>query len=75
MLVLGRRVDESIVIGEDIKITVVSVEKGVVKLGIEAPKEVAILREELVEQVKDSNKAASKSDIDILAKLSEFLRK
>ncbi len=49
MLVLSRRKDESIVIDGGIKITIVEVKGNVVRLGIEAPKEVAILRTELCE--------------------------
>lgn len=75
MLVLGRRVDESIKIGDDITIKIVGIDRGIVKLGIDAPKNVSILREELVEQVKHSNKLAVKNNKDILSKLSEFLKK
>ena len=59
MLVLARKADESIIIGENIVVKVISVENGVVKLGIDAPKEVSIIRNELIEEVKASNKAAS----------------
>lgn len=73
MLVLARKLDESIVLGDDITIKVVSIDKGVVKLGVDAPKDISIIRSELIEDIKESNKAASK-DIDantlnILSKL------
>ncbi len=58
MLVLARKLDESIVIGENIVVKVVAVENGSVKLGIEAPKDVAIIRSELIDEVTASNKAA-----------------
>lgn len=48
MLILQRRTGESIRIGEDIEITVVSTEGGRVRLSISAPKEVTILRSELI---------------------------
>lgn len=49
MLVLTRKVGESIFInGQEIKVTVVGVNKGQVKLGFEAPKEIDIMREELL---------------------------
>lgn len=47
MLILTRRVDERIFIGEDITLCVLDIEGNRVRLGLEAPKEIAILREEL----------------------------
>lgn len=61
MLILSRKEEESVVIGDNIKIKVVSVDKGSVKLGFEAPANLLILREELVKMVKDSNLQASSS--------------
>jgi carbon storage regulator len=49
MLVLSRKPLQSIMIGPDIKITVVKVERNQVRIGIEAPRELTILRDELVE--------------------------
>jgi len=73
MLVLARKLDESIKIGDDISIKIISVEKGVVKVGIEAPSDIPILRSELIEDVKDLNIAASKEtqtkDINLLSKI------
>ena len=50
MLILTRRKYESILIGNDIKVTVIEVMGGQVKLGIEAPKEIHVVREELLQQ-------------------------
>ncbi|SFV66360.1 Carbon storage regulator [hydrothermal vent metagenome] len=75
MLVLARKLGESIVIADNITVKIVSVENGVVKLGIDAPREVSIIRSELIEEVTESNKAAlqahgvNKNDIDSLSKL------
>ena len=75
MLVLARKLGESIVIADNITVKVVSVENGVVKLGIDAPREISIIRSELIEEVTESNKAAvlehgvNKNDIDSLSKL------
>ena len=76
MLVLSRKLDESIHIGDNIVVKVVGLENGIVKLGIDAPKEVAIIRNELIEEVKEQNRAAlhiaQKSELD---ELSKFLKK
>ena len=73
MLVLSRKLDEGITIGDDIKVKIISIEKGIVKLGIDAPKNISIVRNELLEDVKELNIAASKeqnsSDITLLSKL------
>jgi carbon storage regulator len=52
MLVLTRKTDESIVIGDDIVVTVIRVRDGKVRLGIEAPKEVAVHRREVYLAIK-----------------------
>lgn len=52
MLVLSRRLDESIQIGPDVKVTVVSIKNGAVKLGIETPDGVQVLRTELINKIK-----------------------
>jgi carbon storage regulator len=56
MLVLTRRVDESIAIGDSIVLTVLAIEGERVKLGISAPREVLILRQEVFQAVQDQVK-------------------
>ena len=76
MLVLARKEGESIVIGDNITIKVISIEKGVVKYGIDAPKSISIMRSELLEDVKESNIAASKEiDTNTLSILSKLISK
>ena len=64
MLVLTRKSDESIRIGEDIVIKVIRTGKGTVKLGIDAPADVRVLRGELVEQVEEFAAAADEDGSD-----------
>ncbi|GAB4428655.1 MAG: carbon storage regulator CsrA [Anaerolineae bacterium] len=59
MLVLGRKTNESILIGDDIEITILGVEGDRVKVGIKAPNSVRILRQELYETVKAENLRAA----------------
>jgi carbon storage regulator len=56
MLVLTRKIDESIVIGDSIILTVLAIEGEQVKLGINAPREVPILRQEVFQAVQDQVK-------------------
>ncbi|QOY51597.1 carbon storage regulator CsrA [Candidatus Sulfurimonas baltica] len=76
MLVLARKLNESIVLGDDTVIKIISIDKGVVKLGIEAPKSVSIMRSELLEDVKDSNIASSKeASLDDVSLLRSLIKK
>lgn len=52
MLILTRKVGESVLIGDDISITVLSVRGNQVKLGVQAPKEVSVHREEIYQRIK-----------------------
>jgi carbon storage regulator len=56
MLVLARKVDESIVIGDSIVVTVLAVEGDSVKIGINAPRDIPILRQEVFQAVEDQKK-------------------
>lgn len=52
MLILTRNTDESIVIEEDIRITIIDIKGGQVRLGIDAPRHVAVHRQEIYERIK-----------------------
>jgi len=70
MLVLTRKIGESINIGTNIKVTVVSIDGSQVRLGIDAPKDVIIHREEVYKKIIEENKAAidtSKIDLKSIA--------
>ena len=59
MLILSRRVGESITIGDDIVVTVVAISGNQIRLGIGAPREVRVLRDEIYQAIKDENRAAA----------------
>lgn len=64
MLILHRRRTEAIRIGTDIRIVVLESDGGGTRLGIDAPREVEILREEIIEQVRAENLRASRAVLD-----------
>lgn len=55
MLILSRRVDESIMIGDEVKITIIEVRGKTVKIGIDAPRSVSVHREEIYLRIQDSD--------------------
>ena len=66
MLALARKVNESIMIGNDIEITVLEIKGDQIKLGVKAPKSVPIYRKELDVQIQEENKQAG-SAVDVEA--------
>lgn len=72
MLVLSRRVGESIVVGDDVTVTVLEVRGDVVRVGIDAPRSVRVHRAELLQDVETANRAAVARDEDV-ASLAEQL--
>ncbi|AJC94336.1 carbon storage regulator CsrA [Campylobacter volucris] len=75
MLILSRKENESIQIGDDIEIKIVQTGKGYAKIGIEAPKTLMILRKELIEQVKSENLHSISDENIKLDDLSKKLKK
>lgn len=63
MLILTRRLGESIIIEDNIKVTVVDINNQQIKLGIDAPKHITINREEVAKKVKEENQLSSNSMI------------
>lgn len=61
MLILTRRIGESLQIGDNIKVTVLSVRGNQIQLGIDAPPEVAVHREEIYERLKREQGASDKN--------------
>lgn len=75
MLVLSRRLGESVVIGDDVTVTVLEVRGDVVRIGIDAPRSVRVNRAELVREVGEANAEAASPSPDAVASLAEALRK
>lgn len=74
MLVLSRRPGESIVIGDDVTISILEVRGDIVRVGISAPRSVAVHRAELLEQLEESNKQAASPSEDAVTSLARALK-
>ena len=62
MLILSRKIDEKVVIGDDIIISIVEIRGDQVRIGIKAPKKVKVFRQEVYDAIKAENKAALSSN-------------
>jgi carbon storage regulator len=61
MLILSRKVNEKVVIGEDITVSIIEIRGDQVRIGIDAPKKVKVFRQEVFDAIKAENLSASKS--------------
>ena len=81
MLILSRKIDEKIQIGDDITITIIDIHGEQVKIGVEAPKSIKVFRQEVFEAIQKENKAAaveqsnSQMEISAVSALSKFIKK
>lgn len=75
MLVLTRKAEEKIKIGDNVVISILGVEGGVVKIGIDAPRDVSIFRMEVLEQIKKENIEAASKDIATITEAAELFKK
>jgi len=64
MLVLSRKIDQKILIGKDIIVSVFEIKGDQVKIGIDAPKHVRVYRQEVYESIQEENRMAALSDIE-----------
>ena len=75
MLVLSRRVGESVTIGDDVVVTVLEVRGDVVRVGIDAPRSVAVHRTELLIELENSNQQSASPSEDAVRSLTEAMSK
>ncbi|MEQ9366429.1 MAG: carbon storage regulator CsrA [Leptospirales bacterium] len=75
MLVLARRINESIMIGDEIEVVVVDIKGDQIKLGIRAPRSVSVHRAEVYKEIQDQNKEAAKTTPKSLEGLGKLLKK
>jgi len=77
MLVLARKINESIMIGDDIEIVVIDIKGDQIKLGIKAPRRISVHRKEIYNEIQSENIAAMRSDLnkDTLKDFSDFFKK
>lgn len=61
MLVISRKTSEEIIIGDSIKIKILNIDKGVVRIGIEAPKDISIRRDNVSQRIDDSSDTSEQS--------------
>ena len=69
MLILTRKTNQKLIINDNIEIVILESYKNTVKIGVNAPSDVQIYREEIYNEIKKSNKQAQVSDIDAISKL------
>lgn len=75
MLVLTRKLNETIKIGDEIEVTVLAVNGDQIKLGIQAPKSVDIHRQEIYEEIRSENKSASQITLHAIDMLKQLPKK
>lgn len=73
MLVLTRKIGESIHIGEDIEVVVTAIDQNKVKLGIRSPRQVPVYRKELYLKIRNDNREAATMETQDLEKMLEFI--
>ena len=73
MLILARKIGEGITIADDITVTVLEIKNGQVKLGVEAPTDIAIHRNEVYERIKEENVRAAAESPQDLSSLADIL--
>jgi len=63
MLILSRKINEKIMIGDDISVSIIEIRGDQVRIGVDAPKSVKVFRQEVFDAIRAENKAASQSAV------------
>lgn len=74
MLALSRKLGETIVIGDDVEITVLDIQRDQIKLGISAPRNISIHRKEIYLQIQEENKVATQTTEETAKQLKDFMK-
>ena len=72
MLILSRKTDQQIKIGDDITLTIIEIRGDQVKIGVEAPKSIKVFRQEVFSAIKSENTAALNVNTDSIGALSKM---
>jgi carbon storage regulator len=75
LLILTRKVGESVAIGDDIQVSVVEIKGTQVKLGIRAPRDITVHREEIYLKIQEENRLAAQVSADALGSVENLLLK
>lgn len=75
MLVLTRKLNQSIQIGDDIEITILAIDGEQIKIGINAPKNIEIHRKEIYLSIQEENQKATDTTFDLLTQFSAHIKK
>ena len=75
MLILSRKTDQAIKIGDDMTITIIDIHGDQVKIGVDAPRDVKVFRQEVFNAIKTENTAAASVNTDKILDLSKILNK
>jgi len=65
MLILTRKVNETIIIGDNIRVSLIEIRGDQVRIGVEAPKNIKVYREDVFSAIQEENRAAAQSDVKL----------
>ncbi len=75
MLILARKENQSIMIGDDIEVTIVSIKGDHIKIGINAPNDVKVYRKEIFEEIQKANQEAVNIKVDLTKNIGDLFKK